>query len=330
MTDLGWTMLSMANANRSINIGAIPFVLVAYAVYIWIDHAYHSRHPDPDVKVHLQNVKNSRRVDALVFGGSNAAYSLSAEYLSYNTGLSWYNASLDSELRTISKYKNFVRELSARIDRTKVRYVVYSNIFPYITGQIDRAKREDGEGIKPRGSVLGDIVQHISGRLRQVSRGSQHNSPGDIVSERQRDSFGDIIFDTVKCAHAANPSYEREDEDASAHFLVDEAIFYASVFPNASILIVLPSEYYGVASFDDSTFEQNLRTKFYGLLRQYHFERMVKIIFQPPYSSITQVCDSQLHADEDGRAWRTENLIESIQPTISRRRAFLHRQVNHL
>jgi hypothetical protein len=325
-------MLSMVNANRFINIGAIPLVLVAYAIFIWIDHAYHSRHSDPDVKVHLQNVKNSRSVDALVFGGSNAAYSLSAEYLSYSTGLSWYNASLDSELYTVNKYKNFVRELSVRIDRTKVKYVVYSSVIPYISGEIDRVKRENGEGIKPRGSVLGDIVQYISGRLRQVSRRSQRNSPaGDIVSERRRDSFGDIVFETVECAFTGNPLYEREDEDASADFLVDEATFYASFFPNASILIVLPSEYYGVARFDDSIFEQDLRTKFYILLRQkYHIEGRVKIVFQPPYSSITQVCDTQRHADEAGRAWRTENLIESIQPTISRRRAFVHGQVNHL
>jgi hypothetical protein len=263
----------------------------------------------------MQNVKNSGSVDAVVFGGSNAAYSISAEYLSYSTGLNWYNASLDAELWFIDNYKNFVRELSARIDRTKVRYVVYSSVLPYLTGIIDyEAKRRvKGEGIKPSGSVLRSIVQYISERLGPVSRRSQHNSLGDIVLERQRNSFGDIVFQSVKCATMKELLHQREDENTSADFLVDEAIFFASVFPNTSILIVLPSEYYGVGSFDDSIFEQNLRTKFYGLLRQkYHFEGMVKIIFQPPYSSITQVCDSQSHPNEDARVWRTQNLIESI------------------
>jgi hypothetical protein len=304
----------MVNANRFINIGAIPLVLVAYAVFIWIDHAHHARDRyDPDVKVHMRNVKNSRSVDALVFGGSNAAYSLSAEYLSYITGLNWYNASLDGELHSINQYENFVRDLSARIDRTKVRYVIYSSILPYLMGEIDDLQKRHGEGIKPSGSVLGYIEQYISGRLRQVSRRSQQNSLGDIVFERQRNSFGDIVFKSVKCAFTENPKHQREDVDTSADFLVDKAIFFTSVFPNASILIVLPSEYYGDAGFDDSIFEQNLRTKFYGLLRQkYHFEGMGKIIFQPPYSSITQVCDEQFHANEDGRVWRTGNLIESI------------------
>jgi len=298
---------------------AIPLVLVAYAIFIWIDHAKHGHYRDPEINAHLRNVKNSRSVDGLVFGGSNAAYSLSAEDLSYHTELSWYNASLDNELGTTNQYKSFVRELSTRIDRTKVRYVVYSSLFPYLIGQIDRAKRENGEGIKPSRSVLHNIVQYVSGRIRQVSRRSQHDSPGNIVPERRRDRFGDIVFDTVKCEFTGDSGHVREDEDASADFLANEAVFYPSVFPNASILIVLPSAYYGAESFDDSTFEQNLRTKFYGLLRQkYHFEGRVKIIFQPPYSSLTQVCDSEGHANEDGRAWRTENLVESIQPAISR------------
>jgi hypothetical protein len=317
MTDLGSTMLSMVNANRFINMGAIPLVLVAYAIFIWNDHAYHTRDRyDPDVKVHMQNVKNSGSVDALVFGGSNAVYSISAEYLSYNMGLNWYNASLDAELWFIDNYKNFVRELSARIDRTKVRYVVYSSALSYAVNGVkfyEAKRRVNGEGIKPSGSVLRSIVQYISERLGQVSRRSQHNSLGDIIFERQRNSFGDIVFQSVKCALTEEPLHQREDEDTSADFLVDEAIFFASVFPNASILIVLPSEYYGVGSFDDSIFEQNLRTKFYSLLRQYHFEGMVKIIFQPPYSSITQICNTQNHANQDGRVWRTENLIESIR-----------------
>jgi hypothetical protein len=304
-------MLSMVNANRFIRMGAIPLVLVAYAVFIWIDHHTPA---ESDVKVAIQNVKNSRSVDGLIFGGSNAIYGLSAEYLSYHMGLNWYNASLEGEIH--KELKNFVQELSTWIDHTKVRYVVYSSIFAYEAWQLGspqsrNRKRERGEGIKPRRSVLGDITQRILGQR-----------------ETQRNSFGDLVFESVECAHTLSV-YHREEEDTAADFLVDKVIFFASVFPNASILIVMPSRYYGAASFDGSIFEKNLRTKFYGLLRQkYHFEGTVKIIFQPPYSSITQVCDGPYYANEDGRVWRTENLIESIQPAISRR-AFVHGQVNH-
>ena len=47
-------MLSMVNANRFINMGAIPLVLVAYAVFIWIDHARHARDRyDPESKINV-------------------------------------------------------------------------------------------------------------------------------------------------------------------------------------------------------------------------------------------------------------------------------------
>src|SRR5262245_19776041 len=119
MINPGWAMLSTVNASRFINMGAIPVVIIAYSVFLWIDH--NRSRDDPDVKVHMQNIKNIGGVDGLVFGGSNAVYSLSAESLSYFTGLKWYNVSVRDELRTIETHKNFIEDISASIDRMKVR-----------------------------------------------------------------------------------------------------------------------------------------------------------------------------------------------------------------
>ena len=103
--------------------------------------------------------KNIGSVDGLVFGGSNAVYSLSAEFLSYYTGVKWYNASVVGELQTINRHKNFIRDLSARIDRTKVRYVVYSSVLPYSIGKIAAYKSDKKirVGDKAKESVLGYI-----------------------------------------------------------------------------------------------------------------------------------------------------------------------------
>jgi hypothetical protein len=290
-------MLSMVNANRFINTFAILLVMVAYAVFLWIDHN-HNNQVDPANKDHVQSIRKIGNIDGLVFGGSNAIYSLSAESLNYYTGIRWYNASVIQELWTIKRHKDFIRDLSARIDRTKVRYVVYSSIFPYWTGVI-RSRENLGIRIKPKVSVLGYILQ--------TSRN---------LKFPQRNRFGDVVFESVKCDFTAEYTvkHQREDENISVGFLADYAIFFASLFPNASILIVLPSEYYGALSFDDSIFEQSLRTKFYNILNGKYFKNTtVKIIFQPPYSSITQVCDEQYHANEGGRLWRTRNLIEFMR-----------------
>jgi hypothetical protein len=282
--------------------GAIPLVIVAYAVFLLMDHA---NYYPPPIQIHMQNIKNIGRVDGLLFGGSNAEYGLSAESLNYFTGVKWYNASVGGELLDSKAYKNFIKDFSAHVDRTKVKYVVYSSRFPYQIGIIaafksDKPEKKISSGIKPNKSVL----QYIKAWQR----------------ERDRNSHGDLVFDyRVNCnfaenfaAHKLEP--EREDIGIVVDFLVDMATFFTSVFPNASIQIVLPSEYYGGLSFDDSIYKQTLRTKFYGFLpEKYLTSNTVKIIFQPPFPSIAQVCNAHFHANEDGRLWRTRNLIELMR-----------------
>jgi hypothetical protein len=297
-------MLSTVNANRFINTVVIPLIIVAYAVFLLIDYRHYTQVPAH--RDRIQSILKIGNIDGLLFGGSNAVYSLSAEFLNYYMGINWYNASVEGELGNIERHKNFIQGLSAGIDRTKVRYVVYSSTAPYRMGAIARSESSENFGIriKPKISALG----YVSRQFFRKSEFPQRNS---------RNRFGDMVFETQRCPTAANRyvvKHEREDEDISVEFLVDYAIFFASLFPNASLLIVLPSEYYGALSFDDSIFEQTLRTKFYSVLNAKYFKKTaIKIIFQPPYTSTTQVCDWGFHANEDGRLWRTQNLIEFIR-----------------
>src|SRR5262249_23994550 len=124
--NLELTMLSMVSVNRVINIGAIPLVIVAFAVFLCIDH---NRHVNiAYIRHHIQNIQNGGGVDGLVFGGSNGFYSLSAETLSYYTGMKWHNASMQNEVLTGMRV---IQDFATGIDRTKVKYVVYSGVLPY-------------------------------------------------------------------------------------------------------------------------------------------------------------------------------------------------------
>src|SRR5262245_57843315 len=154
MMTLEWTTLSMANANRFINTVVIPLVIVGYGVFLLIDYS-HNDPVDPANRHHIQTIQKIGGIDGLLFGGSKAVYSLSAEFLSHYMEIKWYNASVALELGTIKRHKNFIHDLSARIDRTKVRYVVYSSILPYSAGAIARLKSRENLGIriKPKISV---------------------------------------------------------------------------------------------------------------------------------------------------------------------------------
>jgi len=291
----------MVNANRFINMGAIPAVIVAYAVFLLLTN-HHQEYPGTEE--HIQNIENAGNVHGLLFGGSNAFYSLSAEWLSHYTKLKWYNASIGDEMRNDTMYENFIQGLSARIDRAKVRYVVYSTQIPYSRGQIKhRLNYMRGHGLKAKQSVLGYIRGHFS-----------FDDINHLEYAYPVNGFGDIVFDRVGCYFNGDIIYEREEEDTSVEFLVGRAVFFSSVFPNAAILITLASGYYGELSSGDSTFEQSMREKFYHALSKRSIKNtVVKIVFQPRYSSITQVCDTPWHANEQGRVWRTQNLIESMR-----------------
>ncbi len=123
-------MPSMVSANRFIRTAVIPLIIVAYGVFLLIDHDHYSPVIDAG-RDHIQNIQKIGSIEGLLFGGSNVVYSLSAEFLSHHMGIKWYNASVMNELRTIERHKNFIQDLSARIDPAKVRYVVYLKSYPF-------------------------------------------------------------------------------------------------------------------------------------------------------------------------------------------------------
>jgi len=315
-------MLSTANANRFIRSVAIPLVIVAYAVFVWIDQ---DRNDDPVIKEHIRQIKKSSSVEGIVFGGSNGLYSLSAQLLTSHFGVRWYNASINAEMHRVDRYNDFIRDLATNIDRKKVKYVVYSSQFPYLSGSISvhestKIEKVNGLGIKPKKSLLAYILGINYDKMSLVSyiMNIYRNQHAKILRQEHLDEFGDLIFENFKCEFDGRTNHEREEEDISAEFLTKQAIFFSSVFPYASIFIVLPSEYYGENKFDDTVWEQDLQEKFYNALSQKHRFKAaaVKIVVQPPYASAGQICNRQEHANEQGRLWRTRNLIDFIAPFV--------------
>jgi hypothetical protein len=96
-------MLSMVSVNRFIGTAVIPLIIVAYGVFLLIDHDHYNP-VDPASRDHIPNIQKIGSIEGLLFGGSNAVYSLSAEFLSHYMGIKWYNASVIGELRTIEQH----------------------------------------------------------------------------------------------------------------------------------------------------------------------------------------------------------------------------------
>ena len=73
----------------------------------------------------------NKRIDAIIVGGSNAAYGISAEDLSKYSNKYFYNFSINSEMNDHSTYMKYLELSTADSIRKEIRLVVYSSIHLY-------------------------------------------------------------------------------------------------------------------------------------------------------------------------------------------------------
>ena len=126
---------------------------------------------------------------------------------------------------------------------------------------------------------------------------------------------GDIDFSHVDCGDLPSEGqfFEWEDVTLSAHMIAIQTAFLESMFPKAKVMIVLPSEYYSRPEdlekrkeLVDSLFDQVTR-EFDGMAGI--DASRVSLMEQSPYPVFGYVCDSRHHANQIGRAFRTQDLF---------------------
>ncbi|GLR65005.1 hypothetical protein [Marinospirillum insulare] len=84
------------------------------------------------------------------------------------------------------------------------------------------------------------------------------------------------------------------------------------LFPNAILYFLVPSEFYN-DSLDKGQLAQ-ADELIESAVRRYNHDAADEVIFirQDYYPSVKYICDTQYHANERGRTWRTNKLIEQI------------------
>ncbi len=302
----------MVSVNRFIWRFGIPALLLAYAGYlVWGYTQQTDGGRTAIIRQHLSNLQAMDHVDGLVLGGSNAVFSLSAAQLDELSGMTWYNASLMNEGYTDSNYRRFVTRVAETVDPNAIKLVVYSTVSPLRAHEFDRRKNFKGDvtghlplSIKPSRSALDYFIQ--SAFEGGVSKSKDYPLP-------TRD--GDIDFSHVDCGDLPSEGqfFEWEDVTLSAHMIAIQTAFLESMFPKAKVMIVLPSEYYSRPEdlekrkeLVDSLFDQVTR-EFDGMAGI--DASRVSLMEQSPYPVFGYVCDSRHHANQIGRAFRTQDLF---------------------
>ena len=309
-------MLSMVNVNRYIFKLGFPIVLVLYLIFLVYDR---SQWDDGGrlliVSRHVTNVAKINHIDAVITGGSNALFSLSAEQLSDATNYAWYNAALLNEGFSGSNYHKFLTTIFNEKLAANVKLVVYSTVYPYRVGEIKQRSDYNGPvngrgrlGIKPDRNALSHIKKWIN---------------GDAIEETHKrypepTRFGDLNFDAYDCDDfpSEDIKFERENSDMASEEIARNIIFFKHIFPNAKLVLVFPSEFYGdsldmlkLVSYNHAIIEGV--SKVLGQSDVF-MRNPISFISQPPFPDSYFICDARHHASRKGREWRSQNLASML------------------
>jgi hypothetical protein len=307
-------MQSTASVSRHIWRFAIPALLLCYGAWLVSDYTHQNQTNNRRaaiVRQHVRSVRAIDHVDGLVLGGSNAVFGLSAARLSARSGLYWYNASLLSEGFSDANYRRFVEAIAEASDRDRVRIVVYSTILPF---RADTSLRRD---------FMGDVAGHrplsIKPNRSALTHFRQVLFAGGVPSYPLPIAYGDFDFDRFDYCGTTKfdgDHFQWDDERASAQALVDMAEFLEATFPNARVVIVLPSEYYPRQE------DRELRNALAGSLVAKVSEDLgrmasaepgrVAVIEQPLFPTSEYLCDARHHGNRAGREFRTDDLFERL------------------
>ena len=258
---------------------------------------------------HQKNIVG-RQFDNLILGGSNGAFSLSANDLELVSGESWYNLSIMNEGFSAYAYHEFIRSALSKEQREKMRTVVYSSIQLFnpkeaVIRMRSRRPISGGNsiGLTPRSSIW----RHTLNCIRGQSLG--YSFPLPLKN-------GDFDFDKFICPESKVASFniniKRTHVTSIANYIANNIHELRESFPNARIVIVFPSVYSN-GSYPNDLFNSivsevaSLQSGFDLMLSQ-----KVHFVFQPFFPNRDYVCGVYHHANKMGREWRTTNLWSEI------------------
>ena len=302
----------MASANVRVYLASLVTLAIAYFLFLVWDHKnYDFLGQKTVVDSHLKNVQDRKHFDGLIIGGSNSSFSLSATELSIALGERWYNASLMNEGHSNNNSNNFIKDIGRLIERDSVKHIVYSSMYIMRPSDIEQRNNKSVSVYGSRPLSLKPYRSALS-YLREHALGENH-----IVYPRPTPQ-GDFNFAAYRCRpSSAGPTSPRTvPDDTVANFLSEGLRQIHHTFPNARIFIVIPSELeLGESALDVRTAAKELQQKLVDII---HVSPDLaglsfQVIAQPDFTSAKQVCDSVLHANEQGRHWRTTDLLSQLR-----------------
>lgn len=301
----------MVNVNRlSLYVG-IPLLLVIYLVYVLGSFFfYDDQGRQQAIDSHYENVATKSDINALILGGSNAVYSLSAEMLTDQTPFRFYNASIVNEGFGTRNYFGFIDDLITDEQAEKTKLVIYSSVLfvrsvTNIPGFEDEILDILGQRNYPQLLPEKTFARFLIDQLKPSK--SVSRSYGSITS------LGDFDFERFICEYNASleAEFEAPSFDEVSKWIYERQSFVQTKFPNAQVIMVFPLE------FDANP---TLRNQYFDQIGSKLKEEGVEYVIQRSTQDTSLICDAKHHANDKGRMVRTNDLIKQLLEKLLKQR----------
>ena len=253
---------------------------------------------------------NLINIEGVILGGSNSAFSLSAEIISKNYNESWINLSLMNEGYNDKNYFSYIKNTIDKTQRSKVKKVFYSSIVPMRDNFISkRVSSSDPINGSQKFNLISE--SSIAGLLKSIIQ----KQSLETVMYTMPNEFGDYIFSGFECPKNFNafPKKRNNNIEQINDWISMQLSSLLYLFPNAQIVFILPSEYHQ-PKFDKSL-DKILFKAIEESIDDFNDLNSQSILFikQASFPSLKFMCDSDNHANYEGRVWRTKDLLSKIQ-----------------
>lgn len=240
---------------------------------------------------------------ALLLGGSNIVYGLSAEILSSTTGASFFNLGLFKEGYSFDRYLAFSKRALAGVQIQDVDLVVYSTV-DFFRSDISRI---DAIGFDEAGMAITEIGARSSLLpATPILTRVQDQFSTTTNTYRVRGERGDIDLGYIDCSGGVRIPNEAFDATFAAEFsgiLLERVLRVLDTFPNARIVVTVPPRFIAARQLQNSEI---------GVYSEKLSKHGIEFIVEEPFENGADLCNAAHHPNEGGRAMRTSALAREL------------------
>ena len=302
------------NVNRFLWFFLIPILIVFYISFIfWSDNNFVNKPVYEAIKDKQQALKNLDRIDGVILGGSSAWWGISAKSLSSYSDMTWANLAIPAEGYTDKNYEIFLLETLSLRKRQDVSFVVYS-ASTLVRNDFMKRKRVN-TNLYGKNQVTYKPQRSLASYVKDLM-GFTGFRPYQVENK-----YGDFGFANYPCgSFKANPYNPREylNENEIPSWTSNQLERISFLFPNATVFIYIPNGFNDQILEKNNHRRENLIIKLQDFLfkRESNEEGSVYLLSQKPYQSSDLMCADDWHANDAGRAWRTEELYQLINDQL--------------